>query len=371
MSAAGLDARDLKLQLGSFALRGASLAIEPGKALVLLGPNGAGKSVCLEAIAGFHRIARGTIHIAGRDVTALPPEQRHIGFVVQNFALFPHLSVAENIALGGHARGNRVDIAAMLERFGIGHLGAARPTYLSPGEKQRVALARALASRPDLFLFDEPFAALDAATTLALRDELARFIRDTGLPAVFVTHDHAEARMLADEVAIIEGGAIRQSGCAAEVFERPASLAIARFLGIENLFEGEVAAIDGERIRVRVGGGVIEAARRGATIMHGQAVSLCLRAENVHLLPPRSPPRAGTIAARVVALRPSGPLSTVTLDSGFPLIAYALPQTSAACALAPGAPVDAAIDPAAIHVLVAPASEAANHACSSMSPRGG
>lgn len=351
MSAGGLDVHDLTLELGSFALRGASIAVEPGEALVLLGPNGAGKSVCLEAIAGFHRIARGNVHIAGRDVTTLPPEARRIGFVVQNFALFPHLSVAENVALGGRARGHHVNIGALLDRFGVAHLAAAKPTYLSPGEKQRVALARALASHPDLFLFDEPFAALDAATAIALRDELARFIRDDGLPAVFVTHDHAEARSLADRVAIIEDGAIRQHGRAAEVFDRPATIAIARFLGIENLLEGRVAAADAGKIEVSVGGTVMDVAKSDLALAPGQSVTLCIRGENIHLWSPQSPARKGIIAARVVAVRASGPFSTVALDCGFPLIAYALPQTARVCGLAPGAPVQVEIEPAAIHML--------------------
>lgn len=352
MSAAGLEAQGLTLDLGSFALRGVSIAVEPGEALVLLGPNGAGKSVCLEAIAGFHRIARGHVHIAGRDVTALPPEQRRVGFVVQNFGLFPHLSVAENVELGCRARGNHMNVGSMLDRFGIAHLAAARPTYLSPGEKQRVALARALATRPDLFLFDEPFAALDAATTFVLRDELASFLREAGLPAVFVTHDHAEARALADQVAIIEGGVIQQRGRTAEVLDHPATLAIARFLGIENVLDGQIVEIEGDRILVSVGGGTIEAARPGAAITRGQSVTLCIRAENVHLFPSESTCRRRITAARVVAVRPSGPLWTVTLDSGFPLTAYALPQTTRACALAPGGAVDAEIDPTGVHVLV-------------------
>jgi len=355
MSAAGLEARDLTLQLGSFALRGASIAVEPGEALALLGPNGAGKSVCLEAIAGFHRITSGNINIAGRDVTALPPERRHIGFVVQNFGLFPHLSVVENVGLGRRARGNRLDVAALLKRFGIAHLAAARPTYLSPGEKQRVALARALASRPDLFLFDEPFTALDATTASALRDELSGFLRHSGLPAVFVTHDRSEARALADRVAIIEAGAIQQRGRAAEVFDHPATVAIARFLGIENLLEGRIAAIEEERIRVNVGKGTIEATRADIAIAPGQPVTLCIRAENIHLLPPQSQAHLRIIAARVVAVRPTGPLNTVTLDCGFPLIAYALPQTARACGLAPGGCVCAEIDPASVHVLVSSA----------------
>jgi molybdate transport system ATP-binding protein len=239
----------------------------------------------------------------------------------------------------------------MLARFAIAHLSAARPTYLSPGEKQRVALARALASRSDLFLFDEPFSALDAATGFALRDELAGFLRHSGLPAVFVTHDHTEARALADNVAVIEDGVIQQHGRAAEVFDHPATIAIARFLGIENVLEGRVEAIEAERVHIRVGAGTIEVVKREPALAPGQPVTLCIRAENIHLFPPQSPRRPGMIDARIGAIRRSGPLWTVTLDRGFPLIAYALPQTVQACALAPGTFVSAEVDRASVHIL--------------------
>lgn len=353
MSRAGFEALDLSLNLGSFALRGVSLAAEPGEALVLLGPNGAGKSVCLEAIAGFHQLGGGRIHIAGRDVTALPPEERRVGFVVQNFGLFPHLTVIENVALGCRARGNDCDTGAMLARFGIAHLAGAKPTHLSPGEKQRVALARALASRSDLFLFDEPFAALDAATSLALRAELGGFLRQSALPAIFVTHDHAEARAIADRVAIIEGGVIQQRGRADDVFDHPASVAIARFLGIENLLEGRVAAVAADHVRVSLDAGFVDARKSGKTLSTGQTVTICIRAENVHLLPPQSAKRPGAVEGRVTAIARSGPLWMVSVGGGFPLTAYALPQTAQACGLAPGAPVDIAIDPAAIHIVSA------------------
>jgi molybdate/tungstate transport system ATP-binding protein len=346
MSGGGFAARNLSLRLGSFALRDVSLAVAPGEILVLLGPNGAGKSVTLETIAGFHRLEAGRIAIAGRDITGLPSEKRRVAFVVQNFALFPHLTVAENVALGG----GDADVAALLQRFGIAHLARSRPEPLSPGEKQRAALARALASRPDLYLFDEPFAALDAATADGLRDELGDFLRRTGAPALFVTHDRADALALGDRIAVIDGGAIQQQGPSEDVFARPASLAIARFLGIENLLEGRVEEIGGG-VRVAVGGTVIEGARSDATLARGDGVTLLIRAENVRLLPPQEEPRRNRFRARVADLRRSGPLWKVALDCGFPLVAYALHQTIEACALAPGATVDAEIDARTVHVI--------------------
>jgi molybdate/tungstate transport system ATP-binding protein len=154
----GVLISELSLRLGAFELRDLSFALSRGEILVLLGPNGAGKSVSLEAIAGFHRLAHGRIVIAGRDVTGLPPERRRISLLFQDFGLFPHLTVAQNVAFGGR----QADVASLLSRFEIAHLRSSYPANLSPGQKQRVALARALAARPDLFLFDEPFSGLPA-----------------------------------------------------------------------------------------------------------------------------------------------------------------------------------------------------------------
>ena len=353
MTAPGLEVGNVSLRLGSFALRDVSFHAAPGEILVLLGANGAGKSVCLETIAGFHRPSSGRILIAGRDVTELQPEKRRIAFLVQDFALFPHLSIEKNVAIGCEPRSDVVALHAMLARFGIAHLARSLPEHLSPGEKQRAALARALASRPSLYLFDEPFAALDAATAENLRVELAAFMRRSEVPSVFVTHDRAEALTLADRIAIVDGGAIRQHGSAAEVLARPNSVAIARFLGIENLLEGQVTAEAGDAFRVSVGGIGISLAERGAAPPSPHRVTLCIRAENVHLLPPQSAAQPNRLRARVVDLRRSGPLWKVTLDCGFSLVAYALPQTARECNLAPGSAVDAEIDARDVHVLPA------------------
>ncbi|MGH7068042.1 MAG: ABC transporter ATP-binding protein, partial [Acetobacteraceae bacterium] len=216
MKAPAIAVEDLSLQLGAFALNHVRLAVAPGEILALLGPNGAGKSTTLETIAGFHRPREGRILIAGRDVTLLPPERRDVGLVFQNYGLFPHLTVAANVAfsLGAkgapHARRAAPEIRRLLARFGIEHLAHRYPHDLSPGEKQRTALARALVREPELFLFDEPFAALDARTREGLRDELGAFLRDAGIPAIFVTHDQADATVLADRVAIMNCGAIAQ-----------------------------------------------------------------------------------------------------------------------------------------------------------------
>jgi ABC-type sugar transport system ATPase subunit len=216
----GASVEALTLSLGAFRLKKIDFALTRGETLVILGPNGAGKSVTLEAIAGFHRPESGRVLIGGRDVTALPPERRKVGFVVQNFGLFPHLTVTQNIAVA-RRHGSAViatkagsplsgDPAVLLDYFGIAPLAERAPAALSPGEKQRVALARALAAAPDLFLFDEPFSALDAETHEQLREELRSYLRALAIPAIFVSHDRGDAMTLADKIVVLRDGAIER-----------------------------------------------------------------------------------------------------------------------------------------------------------------
>lgn len=364
MSTAALAVDELSLRLGAFALRNVSLRLPQGEILVVLGPNGAGKSVLLETIAGFHRPASGRIAILGRDVTALAPERRRVGFMFQNYGLFPHLTVAQNVAIGfrAHRGGRRMageSVGDLLARFGIGHIAPRLPQTLSPGEKQRVALARALASRPDLFLFDEPFAALDTLTRERLSLELAEFLRESQIAALFVTHDHTDALALGDRLAVMKRGEIVQSGAVREVFRRPATSFVATFLGVETLVAARVEGGENGRLRVAVGGQSLLVSS-SESLASGD-VLLCIRAEDVRVAAPhRLPPIAGAedatnrLLGRVVAMRPAGPLSRLTLDCGFPLEAYVMARDSAALGIAPGAAIAAMIDAAAIHVLPKP-----------------
>ena len=274
------------LTLGRFSLRAIDLELDAGEIMVLLGPNGAGKSVCLEMIAGFHRPTSGRILIHGREVTSLPPERRRVGLVFQNFGLFPHFTVAGNVSLGLHAR-RRVGraqatrgVGELLAQFGIAHLSDRYPQDLSPGEKQRVALARGLAAQPDLFLFDEPFSALDARTRDALRDELKTFLRQSGAPAIFVSHDQTDAALLADRVAVMNRGEILQIGAVPEVFRKPVNAFVAEFTGMENILAGRVLGQSGDLWRVQVADTVLYA--QGDDLA-GNDASLCIRAEEVGL----------------------------------------------------------------------------------------
>jgi ABC-type Fe3+/spermidine/putrescine transport system ATPase subunit len=313
MTAPVLEMERVGVSLGAFALRDISLALAPAEILVLMGANGAGKSVLLETIAGFHAAAVGRISIAGRDATRLPPEQRRVGLMVQNYGLFPHLSVAGNVGFAIRARGGAqdVDIGKLLERFGVAPLANRLPHDLSPGEKQRVALARALASRPNLFLFDEPFAALDTRTRETLRDDLRRFLREAKLAAIVVSHDQSDVHVLADRVAVLHDGALQQIGSVDEVFSRPANRYVADSTGVENILSGAAAH--------RLLPGMPNA-------------TLCLRAEDVGVLAAEARPESADSAIWLEAVVQDvvrlGPITRVTLDCGFPLVA-ALPRPEA------------------------------------------
>ena len=361
---AGVAVEALTLTLGAFRLDAIDFALAAGEILVVLGPNGSGKSVTLETIAGFHRPDRGVVRIGGRDVTTLAPERRNIGFVVQNFGLFPHLTVEGNIAIArrrGRAAGGgdtalpgRGDTAALLDYFGIAPLSRREPSGLSPGEKQRVALARALAGAPELFLFDEPFSALDAQTREQLRDELKSFLRALKIPAIFVTHDHTDALALADKMIVLRHGAMVQSGEAQEIFQKPANSFVARFVGVENVLDGRIAELSGGMAAVAVGNKTLRAAARTRAAAVGTAVRIAIRAEEVTIAPSAgagAPPAANRLDGRITALRELGPLTTVEIDCGFALKAYALAPQARAMKLGVGDAITAQIAADAIQVM--------------------
>jgi molybdate transport system ATP-binding protein len=234
---------DLAVPLRDFTLR---VALEAGaETVALVGPSGAGKSTLLRAIAGLVA-ATGTLEVDGDDWARLPAERRPVGFVFQDYALFPHLSVRANVAFGGEP-------GDLLERLRIGHLADARPRELSGGERQRVALARALARRPRLLLLDEPLAALDPHTRDAVRVELREALRALDIPALVVTHDFVDAAALADRVGVLVRGELVQVGSAEELIASPVSPFVARFAG-GNVLHG-VASRAGEVTEVALDGG--------------------------------------------------------------------------------------------------------------------
>ncbi len=212
------------------------LTLPVERTVALVGPSGAGKTSVLRVVAGLMRPARGGVSLDGVSWNGVPPEQRRVGLVFQDYALFPHMSVRGNVAYAG-------PVGDLLERFRIAHLADARPAELSGGERQRVALARALAREPDVLLLDEPLAALDAHTKVTVRSELHELLRELALPTILVTHDYEDAAALADEVGVLVDGKLRQVAPPAELVAQPNDAFVASFTGA-NLLRGRAAPGD-------------------------------------------------------------------------------------------------------------------------------
>ena len=254
---ARLELQTLSKRYGDFhAVREVSLDIADGEFLVLLGPSGCGKTTTLRMIAGFVTPSGGSIRIGGNDITALPPWKRNTGLVFQSYALFPHLTVAQNVAFGLEMRkAARDDIAARvteaLRLVRLGHLAERLPRQLSGGQQQRVALARALAIRPDVLLLDEPLSNLDAKLREEVRVEIRELQRQLGLTTVMVTHDQEEALTVADRLVVMSEGEVRQIGTQRDLYERPADRFVAGFVGRSTFIEGDV---DGQGVFATSGG---------------------------------------------------------------------------------------------------------------------
>lgn len=223
--------------------------VEQGEVFALLGPSGCGKTTTLRLIAGFEQPESGQVWLEGREITRLPAEERGIGFVFQDYALFPHLSVFENVAFGLRRLRGKVRQARVLEVLGLVGLTVfkdRKPGELSGGQQQRVALARAIAPGPKLVLLDEPFSSLDAALRQATRDEVRALLKQAGIGAILVTHDQEEALSFADWLAVMRSGQLEQVGTPEEVYHRPRTPFVAQFLGRTNLIPGEARGLEAE-----------------------------------------------------------------------------------------------------------------------------
>jgi len=246
-----LDIRRLRKTYGAaVALGGVDLSVEEGEFITLLGPSGSGKTTLLMSIAGFIKPDEGGIVLSGTDVTDLEPEDRNFGLVFQGYALFPHLSVRDNVAFPlkvrkweKHAIAERVD--QMLALVGLDQLAARKPRELSGGQQQRVALARALAYSPRLLLLDEPLSALDRSLRESMQRELKRLHRETGVTFIFVTHDQEEAYAMSDRIAVFQNGRIVQIGAPREIYRNPASRFVAGFIGGNNLIRASFSSETG------------------------------------------------------------------------------------------------------------------------------
>ena len=272
-----------------------SLRIEPGALFFLLGPSGCGKTTLLRALAGFNEPDEGRVLLDGADITTLPPHRRDTGMVFQSYALWPHLTVAENVAFGLEMRKVpraeiRRRVAEALDVVRMGEQAARKPNQLSGGQQQRVALARALVVHPRCLLLDEPLSNLDAKLRLEMRTEIRRICKEAGLTSIYVTHDQKEALSIADRLAVMRAGRLEQVGTPLEVYRAPRSEFVAGFIGEANFLDGRVVAREGDRLVCETPAGRIEAvARDGDGVPEtpvGAAVRLCVRPESLHFTAP-------------------------------------------------------------------------------------
>ena len=280
-----LRVRDLTKKFGEFtALRNVSLDVREGEFVCFLGPSGCGKTTLLRAIAGLDIQTSGTVEQAGRDISALPPQNRDFGIVFQSYALFPNLTVKRNVAYGlENRRMPRAEVAArvaeLLDLVGLTAHGDKYPAQLSGGQQQRVALARALATSPGLLLLDEPLSALDAKVRVHLRHEIKELQDKIGVTTVMVTHDQEEALAMADRIVVINHGVIEQIGTPEEIYAEPATPFVADFIGTTNFVDGEVRPGG----RVAVAGVVIDFGSAVDGLAPGDKVTVCIRPEDVRV----------------------------------------------------------------------------------------
>ena len=256
-----IEIRRVIKHYGSFtALHGVSLTIRDNEFFTLLGPSGCGKTTLLRMIAGFENVTQGEILLFGQNIAALEPDRRPVNTVFQNYALFPHMSVLDNVAFGlkmkGVAAGARRERAGrMLEMVHLSAFADRLPSQLSGGQQQRVALARALAPEPRVLLLDEPLSALDLKLRQAMRVELKQLQEETGITFIFVTHDQEEALTMSDRIAVMSAGHVQQIGTARDIYEAPVNRFVADFIGETNLLEVEIASVAGGQAQVVLPGG--------------------------------------------------------------------------------------------------------------------
>jgi molybdate transport system ATP-binding protein len=327
---------------------------------VLFGPSGSGKTTILRCLAGLERPEEGRIQF-GDEVwldsathKMIPPRNRNIGFVPQDYALFPHLNVAANIGYGLHGQSaakKETGVSDLIKWLGLDGLESRLPHELSGGQQQRVALARAVARRPRMLLLDEPLSALDAPTRQRLRSELRTQLSRLGIPTILVTHDRLEAAALGDQLVVMDEGRILQSGPVTEIFNRPASLAVARIVGTDTVLECEVIGVT-DGLATLAAGCVRLTALADMLPTVAQRVYVCIRAEDVVLSDTDIHVSArNRLHAVVRSLVTEGPLVRIELDCGFPLKALLTRQACAELGLHKDCSVTAMIKVPQIHLI--------------------
>ena len=329
------------------ALDDVSMTIRENEFFALLGPSGCGKTTLLRILAGFEHPDEGSVRLSGADLLALPPERRPINLMFQSYALFPHMSVEKNVAYGLEREGRprdevRARVAEVLATVGITETASRRPSQLSGGQRQRVALARAIVKRPRLLLLDEPLSALDRKVREEMQLELKRLQHEVGITFVVVTHDQEEAMSMADRIAVMRHGRLEQLDGPVDLYERPASLFVARFIGSNDLFEGVVA--DGGIVVEGVG--LLPAA--SVSLTAGTPAWLGIRPEHVRVLEPGDP--SAVLAGVVEDTQFQGGLSNIAVEvAGLAMPVLATQQGVAR--VTRGTPVALTWDPAKAVVL--------------------
>ncbi|EKP94099.1 ABC transporter ATP-binding protein [Thermaerobacter subterraneus] len=341
-----------------------SLRVEPGELFTLLGPSGCGKTTLLRMVAGFYYPTRGRILFGDRDLTTVPPHRRGVGMVFQNYALFPHMTVFENVAFGLRLRRVPRDELARRVRRALaqvqleGYEGR-RIDQLSGGQQQRVALARALVIQPDLLLLDEPLSNLDAKLREDTRSEIRRLQLSAGITTLYVTHDQAEAMAMSDRIAVLNQGRVLQVGTPEAIYHRPASRFVAGFIGKSNLVDATVVQrrADGA-VQVRAGDVLLwcEAGRSnpGVPVDEGRIVTLCIRPEAFQ---PAAAGAANVLRGRVLVAEYAGSHTRYRLEAGGLEWLVDLPAGSGA-AVRPGGELEVAVAPAQIFIVEAAGAQA-------------
>jgi len=287
---------DLTKRFGNVAaVDGVSLTIEGGELFFLLGPSGCGKTTLLRCVAGFWRPDQGRVRFGRQDVTDVPPHLRNTGMVFQNYALWPHMTVRENVAFGLRVRKvprseRRRRVDEVLDLVQMTAYAGRRPNELSGGQQQRVALARALVIQPQCLLLDEPLSNLDAKLRLEMRGEIRRICKQAGLTAIYVTHDQKEALSIADRIALFRDGRVEQVGKPHELYVQPVNRFVADFLGETNFVEGRLVTVDPNDVAVQTPFGTVRSTPSASRRSVGEAVCLSIRPESIHIGTP--PPGA-------------------------------------------------------------------------------
>lgn len=282
-----VDVRSAVKRYGDFtALKTISLSIQDNEFFTLLGPSGCGKTTLLRMIAGFEDVTEGGIFLYGDEIESLPPHQRPVNTVFQNYALFPHMTVLENVGFGlemlGQSKASaRARASDMLDLVQLTQFAARKPAQLSGGQQQRVALARALAPSPKVLLLDEPLSALDLKLRKAMQIELKHIQRETGITFVFVTHDQEEALTMSDRIAVMSAGELQQLGSPRDIYERPRNMFVADFIGDTNLLQVKVADVDGADARCQLANGHMFICAAVDGVVQGADVHVSIRPERL------------------------------------------------------------------------------------------